>query len=215
MSDDVITHFDVIVNGDWITGKSRNEKSGFVWSWSKLTDEAYLTKFWFIEPPIAYLKRYGIDIDLKTSDALVNLCESSWVDFCHMLSACENKEDAIKLFIGPVAAIAKETGVAALKVTKREVFIRLVNDKLTFNQKKAMLPELSEDYDIVRSRHAFAEISDDDITAALKDAIEANPEQWANTQTKPALRNWFVGQVMKKCAGKIDASRVKTILDTM
>ena len=174
-------------------------------------------EFWFLKTPQHFMAdQYGIEIDWKTSEALGNLFETDWIEFCHLLSAFENKEDAIKLFIGPIAQMAKETGTRALNViADKQKLIRLVNDTLTFNQKKAMLAELSEDYDIVRTRHAFAEVSDDDIKAALKETIADNADQWAKAQVQTGLRNWFVGQIMKKYQGKIDASRVKTILDTM
>jgi hypothetical protein len=217
MSDDEIVHFDIEITGDWITGKTKNVTTGFVTSWSKLTDAAYIRKFWFAEPPIHYLKsQYGLSIDWKTSEALGNLFETDWINFCYLFSAFDNKEDAIKLFIGPIAQIAKETGTRALDViADKRKLIRLVNDTLTFNQKKAMLPELSEDYDIVRTRHVFAEVHDYEIFDALKAVIEANPEQWEKAQKQTNLKNWFVGQIMKKYQGKIDASRVKVILETM
>jgi hypothetical protein len=170
---------------------------------------------WFIKAPKQYiLDQYGIDIDWKTSEALGNLFERDWIDFCYVLSAFGNKEDGIKLFIGPIAAMAKETGVRALDVVSdKQKLIRLVNDTLTFNQKKAMLPELSEDYDIVRTRHVFAEISDNEIGAALESCIIDNQTQWEKAKAQPNMLNWFVGQIMKKYGGKIDASRVRTILD--
>ena len=215
--DEEIVRFDIETHGDWITGKTKNVTTGFVTSWSMLTPDAYTRKFWFLEPPISFLRnQYGIEIDWKTSEALGNLFDTDWIEFCGLLAAFENKEDAIKLFIGPIAQMAKETGARALNViANKQTLIRLVNDTLTFNQKKAMLPELSEDYDIVRTRHAFAEISDNEIAAALESVIIDNQAQWEKAKIQLPLRNWFVGQIMKKYGGKIDASRVKSILDTM
>jgi len=176
---------------------------------------------WFAKEPWKYLKeQYELEIDLKTSDALSNLLEHKWIDFCYLLHALKSNDErytAIKMLIGPMAQIAKETGAEPLKLIPQIIFRFLVGDHtLNFNQMKAMLPDLiaGVNYGDAHKKHVFAEISDNEIDAAIQSEIVSNPEQWAKAVEKPAMRNWFVGQIMKKYQGKIDAARVKQRLDT-
>jgi Asp-tRNA(Asn)/Glu-tRNA(Gln) amidotransferase B subunit len=216
VSDDIEYIIDIETD-EWLTGRTVNHTTGTITVWSKLTDKAYIEKFWFVEPPKSYLaNQYGLEIDHKMSEALANLFDTDWVDFCYLLSLCWNKEDAIKLFTGPIAQMAKEQGVRALAIVNdRMEFLKLVNDNLTFNQRKAMLPDLGKvEYEELRKKHAFAEISDNEIDAAIESCIIDNRGQWEKATTvQPNLKNWFVGQIMKKYGGKIDAARVKQRVD--
>lgn len=119
--------------------------------------------------------------------------------------------------IGPMAQISKETNKEPFSLIPEFMYRYIVGDHtLNFNQMKAMLPDLiaGVDYMEAHKKHAFAEISDNEIDAALNSLIIDNPSEWAKAKEKPAMLNWFVGQMMKKYQGKIDASRVRKVLDT-
>lgn len=176
---------------------------------------------WFAKEPWRYLKeQYDLEIDLKTSEALGNLLERKWIDFCYLLHALKSNDQrytAIKLMVGVLAQIAKETEASPFSLIPQFQYRFLVGDHtLNYNQMKAMVPGLiaGVDYATERAKHVFAEISDNEIDAAIQSEIVSNPEQWEKTKEKPAMKNWFVGQVMKKYQGKIDAARVKQRLDT-
>lgn len=199
------------VDDVWIKGSTYTVGGEFLNHWIRLTDKAHSKMFWFLQPPIDYLKRYGVEIDQKTSDALEFLFEDKWVDFCYLLHAVDDKNELIKIFLGPIAAIAKETGCAPLSVLKTADILSLVRGQgTTFGQKKAIIADLVAglSFDEALTKNSFEDKSSE-IASALDGLISENSDQWEKAKDNPKLGNWFVGQIMKKFGGKIDPVVVK------
>lgn len=199
------------ITPEWICGRKFTKDGELLSAWIRITDSHHAEKFWFLQPPIDYLKRYGMEIDQKTSESLEYLFEDKWVDFCYLLQAVDDKNELIKIFLGPIAAIAKETGCAPLSVLKTADVLSLVRGQgTTFGQKKAIIADLVAglSFEEALSKNSFEDRSSE-IAIALDGLISENPEQWARSKENPKLGNWFVGQIMKKFGGKIDPVVVK------
>jgi aspartyl-tRNA(Asn)/glutamyl-tRNA(Gln) amidotransferase subunit B len=130
--------------------------------------------------------------------------------------------DARKWWLGELSRRANDTGseLAALSITSAQVarISALVadgtlNDKLARQVIDAVLAGEGSPDEIVKARN-LAVVSDDGaLTAAVDEAIAANPDVVARIRDgKVAAAGVLVGAVMKATRGQADAARVRELI---
>ena len=153
-------------------------------------------------------------------DAIVNAGALELV--LQTVAAGASAADARKWWLGELSRRAHDTGteLAALPITPRQVarISELVaagtlNDRLARDVIDAVLAGEGTPDEVVEAR-GLAVVSDDSaLTAAIDEAIAANPEVAAKIRDgKIAAAGVLVGAVRKATGGKADAARVRELI---
>ena len=153
-------------------------------------------------------------------DAIVNAGALELVR--QTVAAGASAADARKWWLGELSRRAHDTGteLAALPITPAQVarISELVaagtlNDRLARDVIDAVLAGEGAPDEVVKAR-GLAVVSDDSaLTAAIDEAIAANPEVAAKIRDgKIAAASVLVGAVMKATKGKADAARVRELI---
>jgi aspartyl-tRNA(Asn)/glutamyl-tRNA(Gln) amidotransferase subunit B len=153
-------------------------------------------------------------------DAIVNAGALDLVQ--QTVAAGASPADARKWWLGELSRRAHDTGteLAALSITPAQVarISELVaagtlNDKLARQVIDAVLAGEGDPDEVVKAR-GLAVVSDEGaLTAAVDDAIAANPDVVAKIRDgKLAAAGVLVGAVMKATRGKADAARVHELI---
>jgi aspartyl-tRNA(Asn)/glutamyl-tRNA(Gln) amidotransferase subunit B len=153
--------------------------------------------------------------DLTNADAL-DLVEAT-------VTAGATPADARKWWSGELARRANETGaeLAALTITPAQVArvtalvsAGTLNDSLARQVFDAVLAGEGDPDEVVAAR-GLAVVSDDGaLTAAVDEAIAANPDAVASIRGgRTGAIGVLVGAVMKATRGKADAARVRTLIE--
>jgi aspartyl-tRNA(Asn)/glutamyl-tRNA(Gln) amidotransferase subunit B len=153
-------------------------------------------------------------------DAIVNAGALELV--LQTVAAGASAADARKWWLGELSRRAHDTGteLAALPITPRQVarISELVaagtlNDRLARDVIDAVLAGEGTPDEVVEAR-GLAVVSDDSaLTAAIDEAIAANPEVVAKIRDgKIAAAGVLVGAVRKATGGKADAARVRELI---
>ena len=138
------------------------------------------------------------------------------------VAAGASPADARKWWLGELSRRAHDTGteLTALSITPAQVarISELVaagtlNDRLARDVIDAVLAGEGDPDEVVKAR-GLAVVSDDSaLTAAVDEAIAANPEVAAKIRDgKIAAAGVLVGAVMKATGGKADAARVRELI---
>ncbi len=153
-------------------------------------------------------------------DAIVNAGALELV--LQTVAAGASPADARKWWLGELSRLAHETGteLSALAITPAQVArvaalvsAGTLNDKLARQVIDAVLAGEGDPDEVVKAR-GLAVVSDDTaLTAAVDDAIAANPDVVAKIRDgKVAAAGVLVGAVMKATRGKADAARVRELI---
>jgi aspartyl-tRNA(Asn)/glutamyl-tRNA(Gln) amidotransferase subunit B len=174
------------------------------------------------ELPAARRARISAFLQIEGSvlEALDNAGATELVE--QTVQAGASSEDARKWWLGELARRANESGVelAALPVTPAQVArvaalvsAGTLNDKLARQVLEEVLAGEGEPEDIVAAR-GLAVVSDDGaLTAAVDEAIAANPDVAAKIRDgKTAAAGALVGAVMKATRGQADATRARELI---
>ena len=91
---------------------------------------------------------------------------------------------------------------------------------LTATQSKAVLAELltagGGDPAAIAAAKGFEALSESSLAAAVRDAVDAHPDEWARFAAGEAkLAGFFTGQVMRATAGKADGKAIAAELDRL
>lgn len=206
---------DVRIEGDWLKGKTVDPKRGTTSPWMKLTEESYLKTFWFLDSPKEYFEKYfNFKIDDNTSDSIKNTLDAKWIDFCYACSRFEKEKigTIIKILLGPINA----NSLDLFSVMRNPNFIKVVNEDIGDKQKMDIFTDIFVNdilFEDSLSRNSFTNISEEKMMKALEEVISSNAEQWKKALINPKLGNWFIGQMMKKFQGKVDAEIVKSLIE--
>ena len=160
------------------------------------------------------------NVSAREMDAIVNAGALELV--LQTVAAGASAADAGKWWVGELSRRAHDTGteLAALPITPRQVarISELVaagtlNDRLARDVIDAVLAGQGDPDEIVKAR-GLAVVSDDSaLTAAIDEAIAANPEVAAKVRDgKIAAAGVLVGAVRKATGGKADAARVRELI---
>ncbi|GHV14824.1 aspartyl/glutamyl-tRNA(Asn/Gln) amidotransferase subunit B [Fibrobacterales bacterium] len=115
----------------------------------------------------------------------------------------------------------REGGLGAIKITPQDLasMVNLITDN-TISGKigKTVFAEMLEtgkSPEIIVKEKGLVQITDTgEIEKIVREIISANSAQWAEFKSgKQALRGFFVGQIMKKSAGKANPPLVNKLLD--
>ena len=153
-------------------------------------------------------------------DAIVNAGALDLV--LQTVAAGASAADARKWWLGELSRHAHEAGadLPALAITPAQVArvaalvsAGTLNDKLARQVIEAVLAGEGDPDEVVKAR-GLAVVSDDTaLTAAVDDAIAANPDVVAKIRDgKVAAAGVLVGAVMKATRGKADAARVRELI---
>jgi aspartyl-tRNA(Asn)/glutamyl-tRNA(Gln) amidotransferase subunit B len=156
------------------------------------------------------------DMDALTNADALDLVEST-------VSAGATPADARKWWLGELARRANEaeTELSSLKITPAQVArvtalvtAGTLNDSLARQVFDAVLAGEGDPDEVVAAR-GLAVVSDDGaLTAAVDEAIAANPDAVASIQAgKMGAIGVLVGAVMKATRGKADPARVRTLIE--
>ena len=160
------------------------------------------------------------NVSAPEMDAIVNAGALELV--LQTVAAGASAADARKWWLGELSRRAHDTGteLAALPITPRQVarISELVaagtlNDRLARDVIDAVLAREGTPDEVVEAR-GLAVVSDDSaLTAAIDEAIAANPEVVAKIRDgKIAAAGVLVGAVRKATGGKADAARVRELI---
>ena len=174
------------------------------------------------EAPAARRARLRAEWDMSEVD-MTALSNAGALDLvADTVAAGASAADARKWWLGELSRRAHETGteLAALAITPAQVarIAELVaagtlNDRLARDVIDAVLAGEGNPDEVVEAR-GLAVVSDDSaLTAAVDEAIAANPEVAAKIRDgKIAAAGVLVGAVMKATRGKADAARVRELI---
>jgi len=169
-----------------------------------------------------FLSKYGIttyDAQVLTIDKLV----SDWYDTA--AAQCKNSKTLANWVTTELLRDVKdlEGGMAACRI-KPEQLARMVNliEDNTISGKigKIVFRDMFEtgaDPESIIKDKGLIQITDTSaIESIVREVVDANPAQFAELKAgKAALKGFFVGQVMKKSAGKANPGMVNGILDNL
>jgi aspartyl-tRNA(Asn)/glutamyl-tRNA(Gln) amidotransferase subunit B len=176
-------------------------------------------------PEAPWLRRARLkaewDLSDKDLEALTNADALDLVEAT--VTAGASPADARKWWLGELARRANEAGVelAALKITPAQVArvaalvtAGTLNDSLARQVFEGVLAGEGDPDQVVAAR-GLAVVSDEGaLTAAVNDAIAANPDAVASIQAgKTGAIGVLVGAVMKATRGKADPARVRALID--
>lgn len=207
------THKILKTEGDWEFGTTFDDETGVIQNWSRLTEQSWKRKFWFLQTPKERLKeQFNLDIDSLTSEALSNTLSDKWTDFCYYVNDKTELQirDIIKLVLGPYAQFNIKPSYKLLSV--------IINSDTNYNEKKNILLDILEtniSFEEALLKHKQANVDDDLMKSDILKIINDNPEQWTKAQNVPNLLNWFVGQYMKTQTQKPDAAKVKQMISNI
>jgi aspartyl-tRNA(Asn)/glutamyl-tRNA(Gln) amidotransferase subunit B len=156
-------------------------------------------------------------------NALINDKETLDYFFACLDDGCDPKE-TVKWIAGAMLAYTKENFLTLLELKfdrwQFVAFLRMVaSGKLIWNQYKMIMEQMittgkSPDELIKELWFDAAQSNDDEIIAVIQTILAANPtivEQYK--WWKETAIGFFVGQVMKALAGKIDPNKAKQLLE--
>lgn len=200
---------------DWITGITIDE-NGIERSWCKLTDEAYERKFWFLKPPKEFLKqKYNIEISEELSKQLSNVLQKKWIDFVYTVEVFSIQPKLVVRACKLVCVAPIPFGKYSLQFFQGLIQLtQTFSDKETENIFLAMLADNQLTIQQAMEKFKKEDIDINVLKTDVDQLISDNPEQWEKARKQSNILNWFVGQIMKKYAGKIDATVVKSELET-
>ena len=174
------------------------------------------------EAPSARRARLRAEWDLSEAD-MTALSNAGALDLvAETVAAGASPADARKWWLGELARRANEAGteLAELAITPAQVArvaalvaAGTLNDKLARQVIDAVVAGEGSPDEIVKARN-LAVVSDDGaLTAAVDDAIAANPDVVAKIRDgKVAAAGVLVGAVMKATRGQADAARVRELI---
>jgi aspartyl-tRNA(Asn)/glutamyl-tRNA(Gln) amidotransferase subunit B len=177
---------------------------------------------WMPEAPAARRARLRAEWDMSEAD-MTALSNAGALDLvADTVAAGASAADARKWWLGELSRRAHdtETELTALAITPAQVarIAALVaagtlNDRLARDVIDAVLAGEGAPDEVVEAR-SLAVVSDDSaLTAAVDEAIAANPEVAAKIRDgKVAAAGVLVGEVRKATGGKADAARVRELI---
>jgi aspartyl-tRNA(Asn)/glutamyl-tRNA(Gln) amidotransferase subunit B len=177
---------------------------------------------WMPEAPAKVRARLRTEWNVSAleMDAIVNAGALDLV--LQTVAAGASAADARKWWLGELSRHAHEAGLAlsALAITPAQVArvaalvsAGTLNDKLARQVIEAVLAGEGDPDEIVKAR-GLAVVSDEDaLTAAVDEAIAANPDVVTKIRDgKVAAAGVLVGAVMKATRGQADAARVRELI---
>jgi aspartyl-tRNA(Asn)/glutamyl-tRNA(Gln) amidotransferase subunit B len=174
------------------------------------------------EAPSARRARLRAEWDLSESD-MTALANAGALDLvAETVTAGASPADARKWWLGELSRRAHDTGteLAALAITPAQVArisalvaAGTLNDKLARQVIDGVLDGEGDPDQVVQARN-LAVVSDDGaLTAAVDEAIAANPDVVARIRAgKTAAAGVLLGAVMKATRGQADAARVRELI---
>ncbi len=174
------------------------------------------------EPPAARRARLRAEWGLSDAD-MASLRNAEALDpVAETVAAGASPADARKWWLGELARRANETGteLARLAITPAQVAriaglvaTGMLNDRLARDVIDAVLAGEGDPDQVVASRGLTVVSDEDALTAAVDEAIAANPDVAAKVRDgKVAAVGPLVGAVMKATRGKADAARVRELI---
>jgi aspartyl-tRNA(Asn)/glutamyl-tRNA(Gln) amidotransferase subunit B len=174
------------------------------------------------EAPVARRARLRAEWDMSEAD-MTALSNAGALDLvAGTVAAGASPADARKWWLGELSRRAHDTGteLTALAITPAQVArisalvaAGTLNDKLARQVIDAVLDGEGDPDEVVRAR-GLAVVSDEGaLTAAVDDAIAANPDVVAKIRDgKVAAAGVLLGAVMKATRGQADAARVRELI---
>ena len=179
------------------------------------------------ELPQARAQRYQRDYQLSDYDSEMLASSPSLARYFEaLLGAQVTPKSACTWILGEISRILNERNVElpalGLSPDRLAELIHLVDDGVVTRSsaKETVLPQLlgsSQSAKDIVEREGLAQVSDTStIQALLQEVLDSSPQQLAQYRAgKTNLKGYFVGQVMKKGKGQLNAGVVNQLLDEM
>src|SRR5689334_16992617 len=174
------------------------------------------------EPPAARRARLRAEWNLSETD-MTALSNAGALDLvADTVAAGASPADARKWWLGELSRHAHDTGaeLGALAITPAQVArisalvaAGILNDRLARDVIDAVLAGEGDPDQVIKARGLAVVNDDSELTAAVDEAIAANPEVAAKIRDgKIAAVGVLVGAVRKATGGKADAARVRELI---
>lgn len=225
---------------DWHFGVDYLDDGETTREWMKLNDDVYERKFWFLKPvPDQIRLALGFEINEAKATDLARLFEDEWNDAVYMLwgmfQGCTQEEfDAgINLILGPFAEYSGsgQAPIASLSWNLKSFHFMYgfqtllkATSGLSGTVRKNVLHELlynrrtkgpNSEVLVAAIEKFRTDTNEPEIKSILYQLVADNPKQYEKAKTNPNITHWFVGQVMKQKAGKVDAAVVRSLLESI
>jgi Asp-tRNA(Asn)/Glu-tRNA(Gln) amidotransferase B subunit len=192
---------------------------------------------WFIGKPHEILARIGITTTPARAQEFSDLLDGHLGGFYYVAGASDGTDEAIKWIMGSLAAVLNERSLPFSKVSEvlpadylytfisylktgkfeksfaKDVFVALLEAPRFDSPDHAVRLPPETVLDKVIADPRFKAVDANEIDSFIESIIAANPDQVAKVAEKPALLQWFLGQVLKASKGRAPAQVVKSKLE--
>ncbi|MCY0153149.1 Asp-tRNA(Asn)/Glu-tRNA(Gln) amidotransferase subunit GatB [Hoeflea alexandrii] len=165
--------------------------------------------------------RFVADMGLSVYDASILVSEKAIADYFEEVAAGRDGKMAANWVINDLLGALNKSGkgIEETPVSPAQLgaIIDMIKDgtisgKIAKDLFEIIWEEGGDPAEVVEKRGMKQVTDTGAIEKAVDEVIAANPDQVAKAQAKPALADWFVGQVMKATGGKANPKAVQDLV---